>query len=92
MQFASLLLAMAASLVAASPVPEAAEGAALESRAITHLYMCYNENFTGACQNLPVNTGSCSMDPPPGALSYPTATGKKNRNFPRDDGRLTSSW
>lgn len=64
MQFASLFLAMAASLAAASPIPEAAEGAALGSRAVTHVYMCYNDNFTGACYNMAVNTGSCSMIPP----------------------------
>ncbi|CZT11430.1 uncharacterized protein RCO7_03865 [Rhynchosporium graminicola] len=31
----------------------------LSSRAITHVYVCINSNFSGACQNVQVNTGGC---------------------------------
>ncbi|KAE8445771.1 hypothetical protein EG329_012829 [Mollisiaceae sp. DMI_Dod_QoI] len=36
-----------------------ADNLALAARAITHVYMCINDNFQPACENFQVNTGVC---------------------------------
>lgn len=40
-------------------VPDAPGTPDVGTEAITHLYICINQDFTGACTNLEVNTGVC---------------------------------
>ncbi|KAK8067226.1 hypothetical protein PG997_013973 [Apiospora hydei] len=40
-------------------VPDAPGTPEMGTEATTHLYICVNADFTGACTNLAVNTGVC---------------------------------
>ncbi|KAK7911552.1 hypothetical protein PG985_014033 [Apiospora marii] len=69
MQFSLAILALAGAAVAKAiprddepaivAVPNAPGTPDVGTGAITHLYICINSDFKGACTNLEVNTGGC---------------------------------
>ncbi|KAK8112983.1 hypothetical protein PG984_013509 [Apiospora sp. TS-2023a] len=72
MQFSLALLALAGAAAAKAipptnpdwrtdAIPRGNESAIADvgTEAITHLYVCINSNFGGACTNIQVNTGDC---------------------------------